>query len=95
MVTHAGRLATREAQRHCPTLPGTVCRPLTAGGPPALSLRDEVDDVVKKGQLAVSEMDPPQQGEDRDFDALRIKRRGGSHSQSRAKSASEGSSFKG
>jgi len=52
--------------------------------------------MVKKGQLQVSKMDSPHQGEDRDPNAPKIKRGGdGSHSQSRAHPKSEGSSSKG
>jgi hypothetical protein len=48
--------------------------------------------MVKKGQLEVSKMDSPKQGEQRDPDAPKIKSKGGgSHSQSRAKPKSEGS----
>jgi hypothetical protein len=47
--------------------------------------------MVKKGQLEVSKMDSPKQGEDRDPDAPKIKRTGGSESQSRARPQSEGS----
>jgi len=48
--------------------------------------------VVKKGQLEVSKMDSPKQGEPRDPKAPKIKRKGGSGSQTRARSQSEGSS---
>ena len=49
--------------------------------------------MVKKGQLEVSKMDSPRQGEDRDPKAPKIKRKGGgSHSQLRARPQSEGSS---
>ncbi len=48
--------------------------------------------MVKKGQLQVSKMDTPHQGEPRDPHAPKIKRRGGSHSQSRGRGRSEGSS---
>jgi len=48
--------------------------------------------MVKKGQLEVSKMDSPKQGEPRDPDAPKIKRKGGSQSQTRAKPQSEGSS---
>jgi hypothetical protein len=51
--------------------------------------------MVKKGQLEVSKMDSPKQGEDRDPNAPKIKRKGGSKSQSRARPQSEGSSSKG
>jgi hypothetical protein len=51
--------------------------------------------MVKKGQLQVSKMDSPKQGEPRDPEAPKIKRRSGSESQSRAKPQSEGSSSKG
>ncbi len=47
--------------------------------------------MVKKGQLEVSKMDSPKQGQDRDPKAPKIKRRGGSQSQSRARPKSEGS----
>ncbi len=50
--------------------------------------------MVKKGQLQVSRMDSPKQGEDRDPKAPKIKRRGGSRSQTRARPPSEGSSSK-
>lgn len=50
---------------------------------------------MKKGQLQVSKMDSPRQGEDRDPNAPKIKRRGGSQSQTRARPQSEGSSSKG
>jgi hypothetical protein len=48
--------------------------------------------MVKKGQFEVSKMDSPRQGEKRDPKAPKIKRRGGSQSQSRARPQSEGSS---
>ena len=48
--------------------------------------------MVKKGQLQVSKMDSPKQGEKRDPKAPKIKRKGGSQSQSRARPQSEGSS---
>ena len=51
--------------------------------------------MVKKGQLEVSKMDSPKQGEDRDPNAPKIKRKGGSKSQSRSRPQSEGSSSKG
>jgi hypothetical protein len=51
--------------------------------------------MVKKGQLEVSKADSPKQGEDRDPNASKIKRKGGSQSQTRGKPQSEGSSSKG
>lgn len=51
--------------------------------------------MVKKGQLIVSKADSPKQGEDRDPNAAKIKRKGGSQSQTRGKPPSEGSSSKG
>jgi hypothetical protein len=52
--------------------------------------------MVKKGQLEVSKMDSPKQGEDRDPNAPKIKSKGGgSHSQTRARPKSEGSGSKG
>ena len=48
--------------------------------------------MVKKGQLQVSKMDSPKQGEKRDPKAPKIKRKGGSQSQSRVRPQSEGSS---
>ena len=48
--------------------------------------------VVKKGQLEVSKMDSPKQGEPRDPKAPKIQRKGGSGSQTRARPQSEGSS---
>ncbi len=51
--------------------------------------------MVKKGQLEVSKMDSPRQGEDRDPKAPKIKRGGGSQSQTRARPKSEGSGSKG
>jgi hypothetical protein len=48
--------------------------------------------MVKKGQFEVSKMDSPRQGKKRDPKAPKIKRRGGSQSQSRARPQSEGSS---
>jgi hypothetical protein len=51
--------------------------------------------MVKKGQLIVSKADSPKQGEDRDPNAPKIKRKGGSQSQTRGKPPSEGSSSKG
>ena len=47
--------------------------------------------MVKKGQEQVSRMDSPRQGEDRDPNAKKIQKRGGSRSQSRARPKSEGS----
>ena len=51
--------------------------------------------MVKKGQLQVSKMDSPRQGEDRNPNEPKIKRRGGSQSQTRSHPKSEGSSSKG
>ena len=51
--------------------------------------------MVKKGQLEISKMDSPRQGEDRDPHAKKIHRTGGSRSQTRAQPQSEGSSSKG
>ncbi len=51
--------------------------------------------MVKKGQLEVSRADSPKQGEDRDPNAPKTKRKGGSQSQTRARPPSEGSSSKG
>jgi hypothetical protein len=51
--------------------------------------------VVKKGQLEVSKMDSPKQGEHRDPHGPKPKRSGGSQSQTRARPKSEGSSSKG
>jgi hypothetical protein len=48
--------------------------------------------MAKKGQLQVSKMDSREQGQKRDPNAPKIKRRGGSQSQSRARPQSEGSS---
>jgi hypothetical protein len=47
--------------------------------------------MVKKGQLQVSKMDSPKQGEPRDPKAPKIKRTGGSGSQRRGRGQSEGS----
>lgn len=47
--------------------------------------------MVKKGQLAVSKMDSPKQGERRDPDGPKPQRLGGSQSQTRARPRSEGS----
>lgn len=51
--------------------------------------------MVKKGQLQVSKMDSPRQGEPVNPDEPKIKRKGGSQSQTRARPQSEGSSSKG
>ena len=51
--------------------------------------------MVKKGQLEVSKVDSPKQGEERDPEAPKVKRKGGSQSQTRARPQSEGSSSKG
>jgi hypothetical protein len=51
--------------------------------------------MVKKGQLEVSKMDSPRQGEPRDPNAPKIKRGGSSKSQTRARPQSEGSNSKG
>ena len=51
--------------------------------------------MVKKGQLEVSKMDSPKQGEDRDPHGPKPKSRGGSESQRRSRPKSEGSSSKG
>ena len=51
--------------------------------------------MVKKGQLEVSKMDSPKQGEARDPKAPKTKRKGGSQSQRRGRGQSEGSSSKG
>jgi hypothetical protein len=48
--------------------------------------------MVKKGQLEVSKMDSPRQGEPRDPKDEKIKRTGGSDSQRRGRGRSEGSS---
>ncbi len=48
--------------------------------------------MVKKGQLEVSKMDSPRQGEPRDPNAEKTKRKGGSASQRRGRGRSEGSS---
>ena len=47
--------------------------------------------MVKKGQLEVSKMDSPKQGEPRDPKGPKIKRKGGSQNQTRARPKSEGS----
>jgi hypothetical protein len=51
--------------------------------------------MVKKGQLHVSKLDSPKQGKPRDPKAPKVKRRGGSESQTRGRGRSEGSSSKG
>jgi len=51
--------------------------------------------MVKKGQLIVSKIDSPKQGEPRDPKAEKIKRTGGSASQRRGRGRSEGSSSQG
>jgi hypothetical protein len=51
--------------------------------------------MVKKGQLEVSKMDSPRQGEHRDPHAPKIKRKGGSQNQTLAHPQSEGSRSKG
>ena len=51
--------------------------------------------MVKKGQEQVSKADSPRQGEKRDPKEPKIKHRGGSQSQSRARPQGEGSSSKG
>lgn len=51
--------------------------------------------MVKKGQLVVSKADSPRQGQERDPDAPKPQRKGGSQSQSRGHPRSEGSSAKG
>ena len=51
--------------------------------------------MVKKGQLEVSKMDSPKQGEDRDPNAPKTKRRGGSRSGRRARGQAEGAGSKG
>jgi hypothetical protein len=51
--------------------------------------------MVEKGQLEVSKMDSPKQGEQRDPQAPKIKRKGGSQNQTRSRPQSEGSSSKG
>jgi len=51
--------------------------------------------MVKKGQLEVSKMDSPKQGEERDPHGAKPRRSGGSQSQTRARPQSEGSSSKG
>lgn len=48
--------------------------------------------MVKKGQLQVSKADSPQQGQARDPKAPKIKSKGGSQSQTRARPQAEGSS---
>jgi hypothetical protein len=51
--------------------------------------------MVKKGQLQVSKADSPRQGEPVDPNASKVKRKGGSQSQTRGRGRSEGSSSKG
>ena len=51
--------------------------------------------MVKKGQLQVSKMDSPRQGEDRNPKEPKIKRKGGSESGRRARGQSEGAGSKG
>jgi hypothetical protein len=52
--------------------------------------------MVKKGQLQVSKMDTPRQGEPRDPDAPKIKSKGdGSHSGRQGRGQSEGAGNKG
>lgn len=51
--------------------------------------------MVKKGQEQVSRADSPRQGETRNPDEPKIKHKGGSKSQTRARPASEGCSSKG
>jgi hypothetical protein len=51
--------------------------------------------MVKKGQLEVSQMDSPKQGEARDPHGPKPKRSGGSQSQRRGRGQSEGSGSKG
>jgi hypothetical protein len=48
--------------------------------------------MVKKGQEQVSAADSPRQGEDRDPNEPKIKHKGGSKNQTRAKPQGEGSS---
>jgi len=48
--------------------------------------------MVKKGQEQVSRRDSPRQGEDRNPNEPKIKHKGGSQSQTRARPPSEGSS---
>jgi hypothetical protein len=48
--------------------------------------------MVKKGQEQVSRRDSPRQGEPRNPDEPKIKHKGGSQSQTRARPPSEGSS---
>jgi hypothetical protein len=47
--------------------------------------------MVKKGQEQVSRMDSPRQGQQRNPEDPKVKHRGGSQSQSRARPQSEGS----
>lgn len=51
--------------------------------------------MVKKGQEQVSRADSPRQGEHRDPEEPKIKHKGGSKNQTRARPQSEGSSSKG
>jgi len=51
--------------------------------------------MVKKGEEQVSAMDSPRQGEKRNPKEPKIKHKGGSQNQSRARPKSEGSSSKG
>jgi hypothetical protein len=51
--------------------------------------------MVKKGQAQVSRMDSPRQGEPRNPNEPKIKHRGGSGSQTRARPPAEGSGSKG
>jgi hypothetical protein len=51
--------------------------------------------MVKKGQLVVSKMDSPRQGEDRDPKAEKIQRKGGSGSGRRGRGRSEGAGSRG
>ena len=51
--------------------------------------------MVKKGQLEVSKMDSPKQGEPRDPDAPKIKSKGGSGSGRRGRGQAEGAGNRG
>src|SRR5436305_337504 len=69
------------------------CQP--AGARILRTLRRGVAAVVKKGQMQVSKMDSPKQGEPRDPNAPKIKRPGGSASGRRGRGQAEGAGNKG
>jgi hypothetical protein len=74
--------------------PGPVVMQRLGRGSWLVSLQEDAL-MVKKGQLEVSKMDSPRQGEERDPKAEKIQRKGGSGSGRRGRGRAEGAGSKG